>query len=184
MIILSGPSGAGKTTLHDRLLRSSEYSRKIARSISATTRPPRPGEVEGKDYFFISCKMFEYRIRAGQFLEWAKVFDNYYGTPTKYVRDQLRAGRSVILCIDVQGASQVRRSMPEALSIFIKTPTVEDLRVRLEGRKSDHPEAVALRLKTAVEELKQAKHYDYVLINDRLERAFVELCAVLDQEGI
>jgi guanylate kinase len=175
LIILSGPSGSGKTTLHDLLLSSIRFKGQVIRSISATTREPRKGERDGRDYFFLSQKMFEHKIRTGQLLEWAKVFDNYYGTPLKNVRDKIRSGKSVLLCIDVQGARQVKRKAPEALLIFVKTPSLADLRRRLLRRGTDFPKAVALRLKTAAKELKEAGRYDHIIVNDDLSRARHEL---------
>jgi guanylate kinase len=175
LIILSGPSGAGKTTLHDLLSQSARFKGRVIRSISATTRKPRAGERHGRDYFFMSQKMFAYKIRAGQLLEWAKVFDNYYGTPLKNVRDKLKAGKGVLLCIDVQGARQVKKKVPDAFSIFVKPPSLDHLRQRLKNRGTDTHRAVALRLKTAAQELKEAKRYDQVIINDDLGRARREL---------
>ncbi len=179
VIILSGPSGAGKTTLHDRLLRASGFSGGLIRSISATTRKPRGQERHGREYLFLSQAMFKYKIRTGQFLEWMKVFDNYYGTPVKNVREALKSGRHVLLCIDVKGAAVVRKKIPDAVMIFVKTPTLQELRRRLEGRGTDTRASVALRLKTARTELKEAVKYDHVIVNDNLERAFEELKALL-----
>lgn len=179
VIVLSGPSGAGKTTLHDLLLTSARFQGRIVRSISATTRKPRGTEQHGREYLFLTIAMFESKIRRGHFLEWARVFDNYYGTPMKNVRDILKSGRHVLLCIDVQGGKQVKDKVPEAISIFVKTPSVEELRRRLESRGTDSHESVALRLKTAARELTEARHYDHVIINDDLPRAFAELEKVL-----
>jgi guanylate kinase len=123
--------------------------------------------------------MFEHKIRTGQFLEWARVFDNYYGTPLKNVRVKIRAGKNVLLCIDVQGASQVKKKVPEAFLIFVKTPSLNDLRHRLMKRGTDARARIALRLKTAAKELKEAKHYDRVIVNDDLQRARKELEQVL-----
>jgi guanylate kinase len=174
-IILSGPSGAGKTTLHDLLFQSPRFKGRVIRSISATTRKPRAGERQSQDYFFLSKKMFEHKIRSGQLLEWAKVFDNFYGTPLKNVRDKLRAGKIVLLCIDVQGARQVKKKVPDAFMIFVKTSSLDELRRRLMSRGTDTRAEVALRLKTAAKELKEAKRYDHVIINDDLGRARREL---------
>jgi guanylate kinase len=179
VIILSGPSGAGKTTLHDRLLKAPDFSGCLIRSISATTRKPRGQERHGREYLFLSKAMFEHKIRTGQFLEWMKVFDNYYGTPVKNVREALKKGKHVLLCIDVKGAAVVRKKIPDALMIFVKTPTLQELRRRLEGRGTDTRESVALRLKTAREELKEAKKYDHIVVNDDLEKAFICLKDVL-----
>ncbi len=179
IIILSGPSGAGKTTLHDRLLEDPRFKGRLVRSISATTRKPRGSERHGREYFFLTRKMFEHKIRTGQFLEWMKVFDNYYGTPLKNVRAALRRGQHVLLCIDVKGAGAVRKEAPDALMIFVKTPTLEVLRRRLVARGTDNPQSVALRLKTAGAELKKAPGYDHVIVNDRLDAAYARLAAVV-----
>ncbi|MBF0485926.1 MAG: guanylate kinase [Candidatus Omnitrophica bacterium] len=179
IIILSGPSGAGKTTLHDLLLKSPEFRGRIVRSVSATTRKPRGTEKQGREYFFFSKKMFEHKIRTHQFLEWARVFDNYYGTPIKNVREILSRGRHVLLCIDVQGARLVRKKVPEAFLVFVKTPSLDELRRRLEKRGTDSKESISLRLKTARLELKDVSRYDCVIVNDELNRAFGELKQVL-----
>jgi len=180
IIILSGPSGAGKTTLHDLLLKSPRFARRVVRSISATTRKPRGTEKDGRDYFFLSPKMFEFKIKRGQFLEWAKVFDNYYGTPMSAVRAELKRGKSVLLCIDVQGGRQVKAKAPDAIAIFVKTTSLDELRRRLQARGTDSKESIALRLKTASEELKQVQFYDHVLVNDTIEHAVAKLEAILE----
>ena len=179
IIILSGPSGAGKTTLHDRLLKAPGFAGRLIRSISATTRKPRGREHHGREYLFLSQAMFAHKVRTGQFLEWMKVFDNYYGTPLKNVRAALAKGKHVLLCIDVQGARAVKKKIPDALTIFVKTPTLTELRRRLEGRGTDTPASVALRLKTARRELKEARSYDHVIVNDKVGTAFARLKALL-----
>ena len=182
VIILSGPSGAGKTTLHDLLLKAPGFAGRVIRSISATTRAPRSGERQGRDYFFLSRAMFEHKIRTGQFLEWMRVFDNYYGTPLKHVRLALKQGKHVLLCIDVKGAAEVKKKIPDALGIFVRTPTLAELRRRLQGRGTDTQKSVALRLKTARRELKEARRYDHVIVNDRLPSALAELKSLLVKE--
>ncbi len=171
IFILSGPSGAGKTTIHERLLRSADLKKRVVRSVSMTTRERRPEERNGRDYIFISHRMFEYKIRAGHFLEWAKVFDHYYGTPARQVNGLLSSGKSVLLCIDVQGARQVMRKRPDAVSIFIKAPSMKELRSRLSARGTEAPAALDLRIRTAQKEVEQAVRYDHVVINDDLDRA-------------
>jgi guanylate kinase len=181
IIILSGPSGAGKTTLHDLLLKAPQFKGSIIRSISATTRAPRGQERHGREYLFLTRKMFEHKIRAGHFLEWMKVFDNYYGTPMKNVQDNRRKGKHVLLCIDVKGALVVKKKVPDAVMVFVKTPTLKELQRRLEGRGTDSVQSVALRLKTAREELKQESKYDHVVVNDDLQKAFKDLTSVLEK---
>ena len=179
IFILSGPSGSGKTTLYKKLLSQTPH---VAKSISATTRPKRSGERHGRDYLFISPKMFAHKRRKGHFLESMKVFDNYYGTPAKNVRDLLKQGKNVLLCIDVKGAKVVRRKFPQAVSIFVKAPSLAVLKKRLKSRGSEDPATAALRLKVAREELKQAKTYKYVIVNDRLDHAFRMLKRIVAQE--
>ena len=179
IIILSGPSGSGKTTLYKRLLADKNFKNRLVRPISVTTRPSRPGEKHGRDYFFISKRMFLAKKRAGHFLESQKVFDNYYGTPRKYVHDLLKTGKNVLLCIDVKGAKVVCRKHPKVVKIFVKTPSFKILKKRLESRGSEHKDHVALRLKTARQELKEAKHYDYIIINDQLPHADEKLQKII-----
>lgn len=179
IVIISGPSGSGKTTLHKMLLESPALKGKVVKSISATTRPIRPGEENGRDYIFISVKMFLYKIKAEQFLEWQKVFDNYYGTPKKGVKELLSKGKHVLLCIDVKGAKVVHRMFPDALSVFIKTPSVAVLKERLEARAQDSQKSRTLRLKIAQQELKEAQYYNFQIVNDRLDVAYRQLETVV-----
>jgi guanylate kinase len=182
VIILSGPSGAGKTTLHDRLLQDPMFSGCLIRSVSATTRKPRGQERHGREYLFFTRKMFEYKIRTGQFLEWMKVFDNYYGTPMKNVAAARKKGQHVLLCIDVRGAFLVRKKVPQALMIFVKTPSLKELCRRLRARGTDTKESITLRLKTAREELKEAARYRYVIVNDKPDLAYKRLQEILKKE--
>lgn len=182
VIVLSGPSGAGKTTLQDFLLKDKKFKGRILRSISATTRAPRGKEVNGRDYVFLSQKMFEYKIASGQFLEWAKIYNNYYGTTMKSARVILGQGKSLLLCIDVQGAAQVEQKIPSALKIFVKTPTLEVLRDRLIARRTDDVKSIEVRMKAAAEELACAKQYNYIIVNDDLERAYAELSGIIARE--
>lgn len=182
IFILSGPSGSGKTTLYQRMLRSSVLSRKFKKIISATTRQPRPGEKHGRDYFFLSQKMFAYKNRAGHFLEAQQVFDHYYGTPFKSVKDFLRMQKNVLLCIDVQGARDVRAKFPDAVSIFVKTPTLQDLKHRLTQRDSEQPTTIRLRIQTAKKELAEARFYKYLLVNKDLDRCYKEFEAIVLKE--
>ena len=175
IVILSGPSGSGKTTLHNKLLQDPRVNCKLIKSISATTRLKRPQEKHGKDYLFLSKPMFRYRIKAGHFLEWQKVFDNYYGTPLKKIRELLKSGKFVLLCIDVKGARVVWQKFPDAVKIFVQPPSMQELKKRLVSRASDSLKSVRLRLKTARREMAQAKDYDFVIINDSLSSAYKRL---------
>ncbi len=182
IVIISGPSGSGKTTLHERLLSCKKMKKVLVKSISATTRPPRKGEKNGRDYFFLSEKMFLYKKHAGHFLESERVFLYYYGTPNKNVQDHLKSGRNVLLCIDVKGAKTVWRKHPRTLKIFIKAPSLDVIQKRMKKRATESDKDLALRLSTARKELKEAKKYDYVIVNDELNRAAKELETVILKE--
>ena len=149
-------------------------------TVSATTRQPRPGEVDGTSYYFLSVEDFEQRVAAGEFLEWANVFGNRYGTLRSEVDRNLDAGKSVILEIDVQGALNVRKLMPEAVLVFIEPPSFEALESRLRGRGTEEEEVVQVRLKTAKEELELAPSYDERIVNDDLQEATSEFLRMLD----
>lgn len=182
IIIISGPSGSGKTTLYKKLLASGRLRDKIGKTISVTTRPMRPGERSGRDYFFVSRKMFAHKKLAGHFLESERVFGNYYGTPQKQVRDFLSAGKHVLLCIDVKGAMTVCRKFPSAVKIFIKTSSLAVLKQRLLKRGSEGQSAMDVRLETARRELAEAARYDYVLINDSLSETAQKLNQIVLSE--
>lgn len=182
IIILSGPSGSGKTTLHQKLLKNPTLKRRLVRSLSATTRAPRPGEKDGVDYIFLTKKDFLACKKRGEFLESMKVFDNYYGTPLSKVQEALDRGKSILLCIDVKGAEVVSKKRPDALKIFVKTPTLADLKQRLRNRGTESAKTLNLRLNIAKEELKQAGRYHYVIVNDRLLRAYKELAKLILRE--
>lgn len=177
LFIVSGPSGAGKGTLVKELLGRVPD---VWVSISATTRAPRAGEVEGRDYFFLPKERFAELVDTGGLLEWAEVHGNRYGTPRDAVEQKIAEGRQVILEIDPQGASQVKRMRPDSILIFIKPPSMDELRRRLEGRGSETPEQVELRLRTARTEMEFAGIYDFVIQNDDVSRAADELAAVID----
>lgn len=179
IFIISGPSGSGKTTFYKKLLST---RKELVKSVSVTTREKRSGEKNGIDYVFVSKKMFFYKVKAGHFLESEKVFDNYYGTPNKNVRDILKSGKNVLLCIDVKGAKAVRRKFPDLIGIFIKAPSLEVLKKRLIDRGSEKSKVVRLRLKMASSELKEAKSYDYVVINDDFNKAYESLEKIIDYE--
>ena len=182
IVIISGPSGCGKTTLHKALLASPLFKGKLVKSISATTRPKRPGERSGRDYLFLNTKTFEDRIKKGYFLEWERVFDNYYGTPKTLALNLLKKGINVLLCIDVKGAKTVAQEFPQALKIFIKAPSMKVLEGRLKARGSETKESLELRLRIARQELKEAKHYDHVVINADLNKALEALQQIVCQE--
>jgi guanylate kinase len=185
IVIISGPSGCGKTTLHKALLASPLLKGRIVKTISATTRSKRPGERPGRDYLFLTTKVFEHRTKTGYFLEWERVFDHYYGTPKKNALNLLKKGINVLLCIDVKGARKVATEFPQALKIFIKAPSMKVLEARLRERGSESRESLKLRLKVARRELKEAKAYDHVVINGDLNKALRELeQIVLHEIGI
>ena len=163
LFVFSGPSGVGKGTLKAKLFE--EFADRIAYSVSATTRGPREGEVDGKDYFFISRQEFERRAKNNEFLEHAEFAGNCYGTPRAYVEKLLDSGMNVVLEIDVQGALQVMKSMPECVSVFILPPSFEELEHRLRGRGTETEEKVRERLETAKRELPYAPQYDYQIVN-------------------
>ena len=179
LLVLSGPSGAGKGTLVERLVK--ERSECLF-SISATTRPRRNVEKDGVQYEFVSREDFERRRAAGLFLEWAEVHGHLYATPARFVDDGVRAGRIVVLDVDVQGGASVRRARPEAVSVFIYPPSVEALRRRLLKRNTETPESVERRLGNAPGELAQYREYDYLVMNDDLESAVRRLVAIVDAE--
>lgn len=177
MLTLSSPSGAGKTTLSRRLLAAEAN---LMMSVSATTRPMRPGEMEGRDYFFIDHETFERQIDAGEFLEYARVFGNIYGTPRKPVEDWLAEGRDVLFDVDWQGAQQLRQAMREDMaSVFILPPSIDALRQRLTKRGQDAAEVVAKRMAQAEAEISHWAEYDYVIVNDDLEASETALKSIL-----
>ena len=177
MLLLSGPSGSGKSTLIQTLLESEEN---IYFSISTTTRTKREGEVDGKDYYFVSKEEFERDIKAGMFLEWAKVHDNYYGTSLRPVLQALEAGKLVLFDVDVQGFMAIKKSPLASLltSVFITTPSKNELYQRLVARGTDSEEVIAKRLHNALEEMQFMKEYDYILINSNLQESQERILAL------
>ncbi len=165
LIVISGFSGAGKGTIVKRLISDYDY----ALSISATTRAPRPGEVHGREYFFMDRSEFENLIDYGGFIEWTQYVENYYGTPKKFVEDKLNEGKSVILEIEVMGAMNIKEQYPDALLIFVSAPSIEILKDRLRGRGSETEEVIMKRLKKATEESTDMDRYDYIVVNDNLD---------------
>ena len=179
LFVLSGPSGVGKGTVLDKLL--NKYNN-INYSVSATTRKPRPEEVDGEDYFFISREEFIEKKDKGKFIEWAKVHDNFYGTPKDYVNQCLENGEDIILEIDIQGARQVKRNYPSAVFIFLVPPSLMELEKRLNKRGSEKDSTKELRLKNAKTEIKEQIHYDYKVINDDLHTAVKRLQEIIEFE--
>ncbi|MBI3539326.1 MAG: guanylate kinase [Candidatus Eisenbacteria bacterium] len=179
LLVLSGPSGAGKGTLVDRLV---AVRPECVFAISATTRPRRSIEQDGVQYEFVTREEFERRRGAGLFLEWAEVHGHLYATPAQFVDEGVRAGRIVVLDVDVQGGASVRRVRPDAVSVFIYPPSIEALRRRLLQRSTDLPEVVERRLQDAPGELMQYREYDYLVVNDDLEQAVARLVAIVDAE--
>ena len=177
--VISAPSGVGKSTLI-RELRTRDPG--IGFSVSYTTRSPREGEVDGVDYHFVNRAVFERMIAGGEFVEWAEVHVNFYGTNLRALESQLQDGRDAVLDIDVQGALQVAERVPGAVLIFIVPPSWEELRRRIETRKLDSPEAIARRIQNARGELAQASQYDYLVVNDRIEAAMDDITAIMRVE--
>ncbi|MCC5624072.1 guanylate kinase [Nostoc sp. CHAB 5715] len=176
LIVLTGPSGVGKGTLMRSLL---ERHPELYYSVSVTTRSPRPKEIDGKDYYFISRSKFEQLVAEGEFLEWAEFAGNYYGTPRKAVLNQIHFGKLVVLEIELEGARQIRASFPSAFSIFILPPSFDELEKRIRDRAQDSEEAIARRLLRAQEEIKAADEFDIQIVNDDFETALNDIETVL-----
>lgn len=174
-LVLSAPSGAGKTTLVHRLLR--EFP-DFGFSISCTTRAPRKGEVDGRDYHFLTRERFAQMCSEGGFAEWAEVHGNFYGTPLAPLQETLARGQDVLLDVDVQGAAQLKLSLPHAATVFILPPSLEELERRLRSRGTDSEEVIATRLGNAKREIAEARWFDSVLVNDNLDRAYESLRAL------
>jgi guanylate kinase len=176
LIVLTGPSGVGKGTLLRSLL---QRHPELHLSISVTTRSPRPGEVDGKDYFFVDRSTFEQMVAQGKLLEWAEFAGNLYGTPRLAVESQIQAGRWVVLEIELEGARQIRQTFPEALRIFILPPSLSELEHRIRNRGQDSEAAIARRLQRAREEIDAANEFDIQIVNDDLEEALQNIEAAL-----
>ncbi|MBW4591555.1 MAG: guanylate kinase [Brasilonema angustatum HA4187-MV1] len=176
LIILTGPSGVGKGTLMRSLL---QRHPQLHYSVSVTTRSPRPGETNGKDYYFVSRREFEELVATGELLEWAEFAGNYYGTPREAVMNQIRSDKRVVLEIELKGARQIRTSYPSALSIFILPPSISELEKRIRGRAQDSDEAIARRLRCAQEEINAADEFDIQIVNDDFESALNSIEAAI-----
>ena len=179
LTVVSGFSGAGKGTIMKRLM---EKSDNYALSVSATTRAPRPGEEEGREYFFRTVEEFEKMIAKEQLIEYAKYVDNYYGTPRAYVEEQLEAGKDVILEIEIQGALKVKEKFPETLLLFVTPPSARELKDRLVKRGTESMEVILSRMERAREEAKGMDRYDYLVINDVLEDCVDEVHRIIQGE--
>lgn len=179
LIILSGPSAVGKGTVITALM--DEYQ-DISYSVSVTTRQPRVDEEDGVDYFFVSEAEFREMIDNDEFIEWAKVHENYYGTPKKYVEDTLAAGQDVILEIDIQGAVQVKKRYQQGVFIFLAPPSLEELEARIQKRGTDSQKAIEVRMENATEEMERAENYDYIVVNDEVDGAVERVKSIIIAE--
>lgn len=179
LFVVSSPSGGGKGTLIQRVLRSLPD---LSYSISYTTRAPRNGELDGREYFFVTPERFEQMVAANDFLEWAKVHGNYYGSSVRQVTHEINEGRDIILEVDVQGAASIRKLVTDSVSVFILPPSYEVLRQRLLARGTDPADELRLRLRNAPEEIGHYRAFDYIVINDDVERASGRLAAIIEAE--
>lgn len=185
LVVISGPSGVGKSTVVRRLFK---IYPELKMSISSTTRPPRPGEVHGQHYFFITQEEFDLRVKKNQFLEWAKVHGCYYGTPKPFIEGELMKGEVVVLEVDVQGAAAIKRIVEEgkmraaAVFVFLIPPSVDILAFRLKKRKTEDEELVNYRLRAAIAELQVMEKYDYIVVNDKVESAADKIKAIINVE--
>lgn len=181
LLVVSGPAGVGKGTLVKSLLADGED---IALSVSATTRMPRPGEVDGVHYHFTERQAFESMIRNGELLEWVEYCGNYYGTPSSPVRRQIQEGKVVLLEIEVEGALNIRDQFPDSLLVFVVPPDLAELEARLRGRGTEPPEVIQKRLARAQEEFSYLPQYDYFVVNDKVQTATAALRGIIDTERL
>ena len=180
LLVVSGPSGAGKGTICAAIRK---VFPKLNYSMSMTTRAPRKGEVEGTSYFFRTNEEFEKLIKEDAFLEYARVYDHYYGTPKKYALDKIENGESVLLEIDIQGAMQVKQRYPQGVFVYVVPPSLDVLSARIHGRGTDSEEVIQKRLAKITDELAMAHKYDYIIVNDVLEDAVHKVCSILEAES-
>ncbi len=176
--MISGPSGAGKSTIVAELLK---VNKDLVKSVSCTTRKRRKGEIQGKSYYFISEEEFKEKVDKGEFLEWAMVHGSFYGTPLNFIKESLAQKKNIILEIDVQGAKVIKEKVPDAVLIFVLPPSLKELRSRLLARNTEDDASLSLRLKNALLELREVKSYDYVVVNDRLERTVEEITQIINK---
>ncbi|MFZ5987108.1 MAG: guanylate kinase [Bacillota bacterium] len=181
LVIVSGPSGAGKGTLLNLI---KEREKNISFSVSATTREPRKGEAEGVNYFFKSHDEFKSMIENDELVEWVKYCDNYYGTPRKYIEDTIKSGLDCLLEIEVEGASNIMKRYPDCVSLFILPPSFEELKRRIEKRGTEEADVIKKRLDKARNEIAYAQRYDYVIINDKIEDSVNSLRCILQAEKL
>lgn len=179
LIVISGPSGAGKGTICKEVLK---YDPSLSLSISATTRKPRAGEKEGVNYFFVERSEFEKMIQEDQFLEWAEVYGNYYGTPKTFVEEELEKGKDVILEIDIQGAMNAREKFPDGVFIFIVPPSMDELEKRIKKRATETLEEIKMRFSKASSEIKYITKYDYIVVNDEVSKAACKVLSIITAE--
>lgn len=182
LIVLSGPSGVGKGTVRAAVFANNQFQ--YVYSVSATTRAQRPGEVDGKDYYFVSREEFETMIQNEDLLEYAEYVGNYYGTPVQKIEENLAAGHDVFLEIEVQGAMKVKERMPEGIFIFLAPPNLEELESRITGRGTDAAHVIQERMATAKEEIELMQHYDYVVVNDQVQHAVDKINAIIQSEHL
>ncbi|MCW6663367.1 guanylate kinase [Aerococcaceae bacterium NML190073] len=182
LIVLSGPSGVGKGTVRAAVFKNNIFN--YVYSVSATTRAMRPGEVDGKDYYFVSREEFEHLIETNALLEHAEYVGNYYGTPIQKIEENLAAGNDVFLEIEVQGALKVRERMPEGVFIFLAPPNLKELESRITGRGTDDAAVIYERMRMAREEIELMQHYDYVVVNDKVDNAVNKINAIIQSEHL
>lgn len=180
LVVISGFSGAGKGTLMKALME--QHGQDYALSVSATTREPRPGEQNGVSYFFVTKEKFEEMIAADEFVEYARYVNNYYGTPKAYVEDQMNLGKNVILEIEMQGALKIKEKFPDAILLFVTAPDANTLHMRLAGRGTEAPDVIAARLSRAYEESEGIENYDYLVVNDTVDKAVTLLDELIRDE--